>query len=310
MNYSLIALSGVGIGIMTLSLYLAYLNTLRTKGWKLAQTASASPPGIRHFPGGETPWCFAGPFPHKIQSRHQEVTHHPMYFLRILYLFFVLMPPFLFRTLGSSIRAGRWCYHASLSDEKIYDVFITSPLLIMANMKGSHLEITIPDMPLRTMKGLNPASLRIVFDHEKKSIEEATWQGKDILEDKEKIATLMLVSLVMWAHPQTHVAAEMSAREIARKKIEKLEPSNRFVVALHQGLLYNQYSPLATGQPLSINVDKESGVAAATQVRMPHKFHKEKHQFRYYRFLLTARKILFKHLKAHGLEVNWRIPLQ
>lgn len=297
---------GLAVVMAMLSLYAFSLRRLRKRGWARALADVRPTDEAPGFPGApEKVWLFTGPPTNAAQGRHITWAHYPVYLARWLGVAMLLrFPPFLWRTIRCSIRRRRICYVPAIPDADVFDIFIGGPLMVMAELRGNLMAFEIPDMPLKTMKGINPSSLRLVFDARDKSIVEASWQGRDIRGDNGRITTLMLLTLIMWAHPQTHIAAERSAREIADKRIRALEPSNRYVVALHQGLLYGPLSPLATGQPLSINVDKETGVRTAATVRLPHNLDPEKMRFRYYRFLLEARKVLFRELRRAGLDVN------
>lgn len=280
------------------------LRTLRVQGWEHAKSSPVYEPHAHSYWEGDTRWLFAGPVGSRAQLAFNMTTHYPVYFLRIVQLYLIRLPRFGFQLLASSIRHGRLCYRSTFSHETLYQLFINGPLIIMAERKGDQLEIRVPEIPLRTNVGLNPSGFHLVVNSQTHRVEVAEWKGEDLLGDSGRILTLMLVALVMWAHPQTHRLAEMSAREIANKQVEVLEPSNRFVVALHHGLLYGDFSPLANNTAMSINVDAKSGVKAASTVPMKHVIENGKMEFRYYRFLWEGRRILMRLMKQYGLDVN------
>lgn len=174
----------------------------------------------------------------------------------------------------------------------------------MAEMKDGFIEFIIPQMPLTTRKGLNISGFHLVFDIKNKTIVKSELDGENITGDNNKITSLMIVALVMWAHPQTHIVSEISAREIARKNISELEPSNRFVVALHDGLFYGPNSPLTKNHFFSMNMDKKSSIESATKIRMSHSIDKNKMQFRYFNFLMKARASVHKNIRRFNLDVN------
>jgi hypothetical protein len=179
-----------------------------------------------------------------------------------------------------------------------------TPLLVMAKIEDNVLEFTIPEMSLTSRKGLSPSGLHMIFDFQTKTIKKAALRGEDLFGDNDKILGLMVLALTLWAHPQTHIVAEMSAREIARKNVSELEPSNRFVGPLHDGLFYGTYSPLTKEHFLTINVDKKSAIESATKIRMSHRIDKNKMQFRYFNFIMKARASIHKNIKKFNLDVN------
>lgn len=305
MDYFVQGTITIAFAAMLISLYLFRLRIIRKKGWEAAKNESHEEVAAGFMPGGkEVRWLFAGPPSNKIQDQHQRASHHPIYLLRLLNLFVVRMPPFVFRTVISSLKSSRLCYVPEISDADIYDIFIHGPLVLMAEVNKELIGFELPNMPLQTLRGTNPGGLQLVFHVPTKSIHRAEWKGQDIKEDKGLIASLLVITLAMWAHPQTHIASEQSAREIAEKGIEVLEPSNRFVVAVHDGLFYGTISPLTKGHPLSIQVDAESGVKSAIQFKITHDLDTRKKQFRYYRFLWEARKILMQLLRTYRIAVN------
>lgn len=293
------------LAFASLFTYVYFIRRLRRKGWIRAQNEPPTPDSEGKIIAGlSEKWLFAGPGTNSVQSHHQVLAHYPVYMVRLAYLFLVRLPRFVYGMLSASLQNRQLSFAPEVSEREIYQIFINGPLLVMARIEGDLLEFEIPEMSLKTTKEISPATLRLIFNSASESIELAEWQGKDIRNDRGRIVSLLVITLAMWAHPQTHVAAERSAREIAEKKVLELEPSNRFVVAVHDGLLYGKISPLSSNQPLSINVNKMTGLESATQFKIPHRITPQKHRFRYYNFLIEARKILYKQVKIHGLEVN------
>ncbi len=272
-------------------------------GWKIAQ--HEQPSSESGTPGDyEKKWLFAGPPVNRKQEIHLMLAHYPKMMLRFFRLMLYKGPQFLTHVVKYRIKHGKWGVSPTFSDEDLYNVFINSPLLLMANYEGDNIGFTIPDMPLTMNEGVNPAGLELVFNVKMKTIVSAKHQSKEILGDNGTIASLLITTLAFWAHPQTHVAAEKSAREIASKKIEGLEPSNKFVVALHYGLLYYSNSPISPNHSLSTNVNRVSGIESSTTIPLKHVFDPRKMEFRYYNFLMQSRGVVAKHLKEFELDVN------
>lgn len=288
--------------------YKKRLTSVRKEGWeeavKEAQTQASFRPGSKTTGGLEEAWLFAGPPTNEKQNLHQTLSHYPGYLWSMLYLFFCRIPLFAWRILCNSVKAKSFRLKPEISDRQIYDAFIMTPFLVMAEMKDHCLEFTVPEMPLTSRKGLSPSGLHMVFNYKTQTIITAELRDENLLGENDKIAGLLIMALITWAHPQTHIVAEISAREIARKNIQELEPSNRFVVALHDGLIYGPSSPLAKEQFLSINIDKKSGLESSTKVRMSHNIDAQKMQFRYYNFLLKARASVHKNIRKFNLDVN------
>ncbi|MCR9288466.1 MAG: hypothetical protein NXI23_13900 [Bacteroidetes bacterium] len=288
--------------------YKNHLTALRKEGWLEAveeeHTHSPFSDEMKTTGGLEEKWLLAGPPTNEKQNWHQVLSHYPGYLWSMLFLFFKRVPLFIVRILGYSLKARAFVITPEITDRQIYDSFIESPLMVMAEMHDGFIEFTIPEIPLTTMKGLNISGFHLTFDIKNKTIVKSELAGENIIGDNNKIASLMIVALVLWANPQTHIVSEISAREIARKNIPELEPSNRFVVAVHDGLFYDPNSPLTKNHFFSMNIDKKSAIESATKIKMPHRIDKNKMQFRYFNFLIKARASIHKNIRKFNLNVN------
>ncbi len=296
----------LGLCLLALFLigYLLYFRILSAQGWKLATNEPWPPRESGETGSFENRWLFTGPRVNSKQNWHQKMVHHPHLFLRAFYLHTVKGTKFVTLLIKAKIKTGKWKVSHNITEKKIYDIMTNGPFLMIAEMEGDLLKFTCPKLPVSEKTALDPSNLTISLNVKKEGIEHVTWNGEDISDDYGLILSLVLAMLIVWVHPQTHVASELSAREIATKKIEALEPSNRFVLALHDGLLYSEYSPLTENQSLHINIDRQFVINSAVNLKMPHIFAPEKMQFQYYRYLMESRGILIKKLKEHGLEVQ------
>lgn len=296
----------IGLSLLTVLVlsYIVYSNFLSAKGWQLATNEQWPPRESGEAGSFEKRWLFTGPRMNDKQNRHQKMVHHPKLFFRSMYLHAVKGTNFVFLLTKAKITTGKWKVKHNITEAKIYKVLTEGPFLMISKFDGDLLRFTSPKMPSSDSTVLDPSNFELVLNVEKKGIESAAWNGKNISEDYGLILSLVNAMLIIWVHPQTHVASELSAREIANKKIDALEPSNRFVLALHDGLLYSKHSPLKEKHPLHINVDRQFVINAAVNLKMPHVFDSKKMQFRYYRYLMEARGILIEKLKKHELEVH------
>jgi len=97
------------------------------------------------------------------------------------------------------------------------------------------------------------------------------------------------MALTDWLHPKSHVMAERSAREIVANKVKELEPSSRFVVALHEALIYSPLSPIGSPKNPFHKLSDRDRLLEALDVPMNHDLSKSKRDISpYFDFLLFA----------------------
>jgi hypothetical protein len=284
--------------------YRIYIRRLEIKGWKMAAEDLWSPrePGK---PGDhETRWLFTGPAMNSYQNQHKIKTHHPITFIRSMRTAAVKGSLFAYLKMKAKLKTGEWKVSHNITEQDVYNIATNGPLLMIAKLDGDLLSFTTPEMPANDKTFLDPSNFTLVVDVKNKNVHSASWKGNDLNGDYGKIMSLLIAMLIIWVHPQTHVASELSAREIAKKNLEHLEPSNRFVLALHDGLLFSKHSPLTQNNPLFINVDRQFVIDCAINLKMPHIFDPNKMQFSYYRYLIEARGILIGKLKKYDLDVQ------
>jgi hypothetical protein len=170
---------------------------------------------------------------------------------------------------------------------------------------GQTLELAVPkELPLETMAGYKPAGLVLRLDIDTRSIVFAHWNGQDLLHDNDLIACFVVLLIIGWGHPQSHILSEKSAREIAKKEVRILEPSSRYVLPLHQGLLYSSISPIDEADHFfSSQVVRQSMIDSAF-FPIPHHLDRRKVQFRYFNFLYRARMILIQQVAKYQLDIK------
>lgn len=95
--------------------------------------------------------------------------------------------------------------------------------------------------------------------------------------------------------------AERNARQILRTRTVPLEPSSRFVVSLHDGLLYNSFAPGAENyNPLSMLANFQS-LLDSLDCPLPHDLSASKMNIsRYFRFAYLAHKSVHYWIRALG----------
>lgn len=253
------------------------------------------------------PWLFEGPTCLKHQSKHEDLVHGPTRLFRGVKLFIYTLPLFTGRVALDYVKSGGKTWTPGITDEQLFGVLTHSVLLVASFLSedGNSLQLKVPEeLPLTTRKGYSPAGMELHFDIESKKLTYAHWQQKDIRNDKDLIACFIVLLIIGWGHPQSHHLGEMSAREIARKGIKTLEPSTRYVLALHDGLMYGEISPLSDEKHFFNSLVDRNSVIQSSGVHIPHNLDIRKIQFRYYNFLYQARGILIGLLHKYNLDVN------
>jgi hypothetical protein len=120
--------------------------------------------------------------------------------------------------------------------------------------------------------------------------------------------------IASWVHSATHVAAERSAFEISAKGIAALEPSAHFVDVLHYGLLHLWLSPIPVPRagirsPLPASTRNRAVipdlVARVQAAPVPaHNMNDNKRAFKYYHFMMEARKVVQTLVREQRLDVH------
>jgi len=181
----------------------------------------------------------------------------------------------------SAANGGPWI--PDTSETKLYDVVVSSPLILIAKHDVAHnaLSLKIPaDIPVEWMNGDSPRGLELEFDCATKSLVSARKLGAPLevpenavrrgVKRNAYIFACLQMTLTDWLHPKSHIMAERSAREIVANKVCDLEPSSRFVVALHEALIYSPLSPIGSHRSPFHKLSKRDLLLEALDVPMPH----------------------------------------
>ena len=114
--------------------------------------------------------------------------------------------------------------------------------------------------------------------------------------------TIVASSIITWAHVKTHMMSEMSAEEIARGRLDVLEPSARYVDSLHEGLINSPRSPIVEGHVFSANAVTRDTMERRMLHTTPHYLDSRKKDFPAYSFFLQARRAVERRLKEFGFS--------
>eukprot|EP00961_Rhodomonas_salina_P221877 3000286-Rhodomonas_salina.1 len=287
--------------------------TLRVLAWNHAK-ASKKRDGPRQIFAGSAPgWFHAGV--------HYQVVNLPTFTCRAVIFFLFSLPSRLISATTQLLWNGR---PSKIEDEHVFDFVMNTSLVLLVRVSDDVLlaDIRIPqELPLSqhypdhsVCSGLNypPEGLHVAFDVRTKTILRAETQGREVqgqnhITRNEILMCAFLTTLSQWLHPVSHVAAEKSAREIAEKQVEMLEPSSRFVESLHEGLLHGWLSPIARmDHPLHSGWDVDLLLETMKlHPTPPHKLVSRKAEiapvFRFYR---EANRVVSLLIKTYGLGVN------
>jgi hypothetical protein len=252
----------------------------------------------------ENMWLFAGPIGTKNQTRHHKIVHSVVYFPRRLLLYTIHKPALFFKILRSKIVEAD-SFNPNINDEKIYNLFTESQLINIAEYCGNNkLTLKIPDdLPLTTTFGLKPAGFYIELDVSNKKILVADLRGTNLLGDNDMIACVLVHLIAHWLHPFTHISCEKSAREIAKINDIELEKSIRYVIPLHDHLIYEKRSPLVSGHSSSTEVKRDT-VFKTLLIEPKFIWQEDKKIFKYYKFQIEAKNVLASILEKFNKEVN------
>lgn len=299
--------------IVTIGAYLFRRHVQKTlqMSWaeaQLVETNQAQYKTEETYPGDKkSRWLFAGPNCSSAQRKSENLVHLPMKVLRCLKLFLYTLPIFSIQLFWDRFKTKNKAWNPNIQDEHLFDLVVNSVLLVVAQISkdGKILELTIPDnIPLTTMAGIKPAGLKLHFDIDSKKITFAHWNHKEVKGDNDLLACFVVLLIIGWGHPQSHILAEKSAREIAQKNIKILEPSSRYVLALHEGLMYSPISPIDEENHFFSSMVIRQTMIDSAFVRIPHVLSKDKMNFRYYNFLYKSRGILMRYIAKYGIDVN------
>ncbi|KAJ1630211.1 hypothetical protein T492DRAFT_1004845 [Pavlovales sp. CCMP2436] len=254
-------------------------------------------------------WTFCGPECSPMQSLHHQVLCVPAYMCRLATLPFALVPVIV--RVGLFRITGRETWLCA-TDECMFDMMTSTSAIIHCNIDqndgADKLVLVVPTrlMPERHRAEVGPDGLRVVFDVATKLILEVTPHVKRL-----ELCSIF-VTLTIAAHSLLHRSGESCAREIAAKGLLVLEPSSRFVVSLHTGLIHGATSPMKhTRRPKRRSaslIDTETDITtiweSAGVAVHPHKYDKALLQFRFYRFVAEARPIVRVLLAKYALDIN------
>ena len=265
-------------------------------------------------------WLFDGPTnPPGARSRHQYATHWPVCAVDLGLLVVWHLPRLAGRMLWHRLRhpsskgLGR-----DVTDQEVYELVTSTPTCLMARLSedGSTLSLSIPvELNFAEQYGGAPGALaaealELCFATETGAILSATSRGAAVQGQGRVSRNGVLVSaltaiLTSWAHPTSHRMAERSAREIARKGIEVLEPSARFVTSLHAGLIHGGASPVALRRhPLHIDIQLDVGMKNVEAWPVPpHDLDPRKMRYPYFRFIMSGNGLIRRLVRKHGLDV-------
>ena len=294
-----------------LLLYTYSSKKLLNKSWVQAQRIEGGKsnifPELNKTGNLDLGWLFSGPGCTRIQELTLRAIHLPKIIYRLAGLFLWSIPKLAITIGVRPLFKKEFAWKPKIKDQQLYDVFCNSALMVACSVCGDGKRICFQapeDLPLTTRAGIKPAGLKLRFDAEQRSIEEAVWQGRDIRSDKGLLATLIINLICHWGHTQSHILSELSAREIAQKGIKDLEPSNRYVVALHDGLMYGKISPITERKHFLSSMSQRDSIINSCQVRLKHDIDENKLQFRYFNFLFQSRLVMKRLLNKYELEVN------
>lgn len=296
---------------ITLGAYIKWSRTLLKVSW---EEAISKKPAIQHFkvasPTTGDPkhkWLFNGPNCTKAQFILHRVVHGPTILYRLSKLFIFDLPLLGKNILVHRLRCGNWNWDPEIKDEHIFDLITNSSLLITSKVSVDNKQLVFEapaNIPLETLAGFKPAGLQIQLDIAQKKIINAQWNDQQIKGDNDLIACFIVQLILHWGHPQSHALSERSAREIANKQVKALEPSHRYVTALHSGLLYSSISPIHQTDHFFSTMAKRDTMLESIRIPIPHILDRNKTQFKYYYFLYKSRCALVKCLAKHKIDVN------
>jgi hypothetical protein len=296
-------------------LYYAVLRRLRKLAWQSAQNLPVT--GKPLLAGAACGW--------KWQGLHQIAVHRPMYYLRVASV--ALAFPFTWlRFMWSRAWTPRG-QGVAVEDHHVMAVVTETVFVLIAELDGGQLTLHLPsDLPLEehhtfcteTPHGARVAGsgLTLVMDVPSRTIESATIEVEGIRQDvtetpgvsrNEILMSALAVAHAAWCHTTSHCLAEASAREIGSKQISVLEPSSRFTVSLHEGLLWAPYSAISLeDQPLHVGMHIEALRKACRVIPTPqHDLNPRKAEmFPMFRFWMTGHELLRRLVKKYELDVS------
>jgi hypothetical protein len=245
---------------------------------------------------------FFGETSSKLQNLHFYMANYPVLLWRMGRLFLFEIPKMV---LGWGIHYVKYKrIDTPITDKMLCDLVFNSPLLIAGTLNDYVFHLKIPDdLTLETSAGIRPAGLALQINVNTHTIMSAQWQNQSLVNQPQLLWSLLIQLQIHWAHPQTHQLSELSARQIAHEKIVLLEPSQRYVNALHDGLLYASNSPIAEDQLFTSSV-KRASLFSGLLTELPHNIDSQKQHFHYYNFLWHARGLLVNLVRKHNLEIN------
>jgi hypothetical protein len=190
------------------------------------------------------------------------------------------------------------------SEEDVFDYIHETALILLVEVlkdtNTSTFKLKRKFHQLTKVNGFTPENIEFTFDIQTKKIVSINDELRNC--SNEIFITCLFHILTYQVHPTIHVAAEKSAIEIQSKRINLLSASVHFVSSLHEGLLFNYFSPL--GKSVLRYTDYNDvptlyGIWTDMSKQPIHVLQHEKEIFPFYKFLVQSRSILFHQLSKN-----------
>lgn len=302
--------------------------TVADNAWKHQARAVQSKEPLRNEPyQKKLLWWLPSVNSEPQPNHHITLAHKPIYLWRLLVFFMIQTPHFfLLRLYCFLFPTKEGCDR--ISDKQVFDFVTKTSLFLGAELSkdGSELSIALPrdtgnrfHFKAGSSCGSQTEGLEIVFDAQTGSILQARGgNGMPVVQDTSgysRNAQLTSSLSVLWAtiiHPASHVASESVALEIGVKKIVELEPSTRFVHALHEGLFHHYFSPIVGNTCLNL-VPGDKWCSGTTGIRInvknhpvpPHNLDERKAALSpTFLFWQKCHPIFFNLVRKHSFDVN------
>jgi hypothetical protein len=246
-------------------------------------------------------WLFAGPpSSSTADAIYKQLSHYPNYILAFIWVILFRLPRALLQWSVFIVFGGHPC-----TEDVAWQLATGTPLILIAAMTDTTLTITIPEtVSLVWFSGESPAGFTVTFDTISRRVLHATKQNQ-VITNPETIIAHLYAACYGYVHPRGHVMAEHSAREIYRKRYESLEPSSRFVLQLHEGLVYNKLSPMGSWMNPTHMMTSSSSLLATLETPMNHILDDRKYIVSpYYSFVMCALDSLKRLLKRYDYQLN------
>lgn len=248
------------------------------------------------------------------QNTYLQMTHAPIYLVTAIWIAFFGLP----RAFASLFFAGN-----HVSDEDVINLLAAMITTIsfdkLDHTDCSHIFFEIPaDLDFDRLLGVESASVQLKVNLDTNRIVACTslnhanirvaMKDRNGVSKNQRLISIFIMYICAYNHSAAHVLSERSAREIAQKKVTQLEPSSRYVLALHTGLLHGYLSPLSDNDhPLRCFDHTAMTDLFEQTVKYPkpmHSYDPRMARLPNFMFYMRSRLILKKLLLKHNLDVN------